>query len=109
MLNKCYQNLLYSKNLLLRTNNFQTACRWSLFKLYNLSYRVTGSYIVLNQRVRHEEYFWWSNARFLKNDENYKEEVDSMGVVELDITFNEFAVMKLHICKKVLNSGGKFY
>ena len=33
------------------------------------------------------------DAGFLINNENSKEKVDSMGVLELDVTFNEFAVL----------------
>ena len=35
---------------------------------------------------------WWSNASFLVNNKNFKETVDSMGVLEPDLTFIELAV-----------------
>ena len=35
--------IIYGKNPLLRTTNFQTACRWFLFKWYNYH---TGSLVL---------------------------------------------------------------
>ena len=43
---------------------------------------------------------WWSNARFLINNKNFAEKVDSMGVLELDVTSNEFAVLQLRVMKR---------
>ena len=36
------------------------------------------------------------------NYENFREEVDSTGVVDLDMTFNEFAVLHLCVMKHLL-------
>ena len=39
------------------------------------------------------------NAWFLISNKNFKEKVDSMGVVEQGMTRNEFAVLRLHVMK----------
>ena len=41
----------------------------------------------------------WPTDRFLIEDKSFKEKVDSMVVLELDVTFNEFGVLQLHVMK----------
>ena len=41
----------------------------------------------------------WCNSIFFINNKNLKEKVDSMGVLKLDVTFNGFAVLQLHVIR----------
>ena len=42
---------------------------------------------------------WWCYACLLINSKNLEEKVDSMGVLELDVSFSEFSVLQLHVMK----------
>ena len=43
---------------------------------------------------------WCFNALFLINYKNFRD-VDGIGVVDLDMTFNEFAVLHLRVMKSM--------
>ena len=36
------------------------------------------------------------------NNKNFQEKVDNIGVLELDVTFNDFVVFQLHTCYETL-------